>query len=227
MFADHLAASIAAAPLCALDDLVKKAAAAWGAGELDDDSMEKISLAIRARQVEAKSSPAALQTFQRPAGLFPKRSRQGSPKSPEKIDRRRTLGTSSTLPPTLRARFTLGEVAVLTVIIMDVRLKGYCDASVAEIGQRAGCCRTLVRNAIRMASTLGLIAVMERPRRGAKNLTNRITVIGAELKAWIDRGPKLNRGQKTNPLRRDSAFRGEEAAKLKPYPTAMRRRHGT
>ena len=107
---------------------------------------------------------------------------------------------------------------------MDVKTKGCCDASIAEIGTRAGCGPTLTRNAIRMAETLGLIVVTQRPRKGAKHLTNVIRIIGAELKAWIDRGG--HRVQKDKPLQREFAFREERKAKLELSARAMRMGNG-
>jgi hypothetical protein len=202
MFLDQCRAALAAAPVRALDDLAKKAMIAWGEGQLTDEALEEITAAITARRSAAKAAHEPARGVQRVASMFPPRARQRVSKSPERLERRRMLGTSSALPPQLRARFTMGEVAVLAIVLADVRQRGSCDASVAEIGARAGASYTLVRSAIRMAETLGLITVTERPRRGAKNLTNVVRVISAELRLWIARGPKSDRVQKYMPLRR-------------------------
>jgi hypothetical protein len=57
---------------------------------------------------------------------------------------------------------------------------GTCDRNLNEIAARAGACRSLTKQTIRLAEALGLITVQRRPRSGRKHLTNIVRIIRAE-----------------------------------------------
>src|SRR5919202_1051326 len=105
-------------------------------------------------------------------------------------ERRRRLAYSGPLPPRLAARFTVGEAAALKVIADEVRAHGKCDRTLGEIAARAGVGRTTVQNAIRQAVRLGLVAVQERRRPGARSLSNVIRIISVGWRSWLQRGGK-------------------------------------
>src|SRR5919202_1593180 len=105
-------------------------------------------------------------------------------------ERRRRLAYSGPLPPRLAAWFTVGEAAALKVVADEVRAHGKCDRTLGEIAARAGVGRTTVQNAIRQAARLGLLAMQERRRPGARSLSNVIRIVSAEWQSWLERGRK-------------------------------------
>jgi hypothetical protein len=91
------------------------------------------------------------------------------------------------MPPALAAQFTTGELAVLRIVADEVRDKGRCDRTYAELAARAGVGRTTARNAVRTAGRLGFLHIEERPRPGRKHLANVVQVVSLEWRAWLDR----------------------------------------
>ena len=98
------------------------------------------------------------------------------------------------MPPALAARFTVAELAVLRIVGDEVRARGCCDRTIAEIAARAGVGRSTVKNAIREAAELGLVTVAERRRDGQVNLPNVIRVVSREWLAWLAKGPRRGEG---------------------------------
>ena len=94
------------------------------------------------------------------------------------------------MPPALAARFTTGELAVLRIVGDEVRAGGLCGLCLDAIAARAGVCRRLARNAIRLAARLGLLTIQERRREGQKNLPNIVRVISREWLAWLRLGAR-------------------------------------
>lgn len=112
----------------------------------------------------------------------------------ERRKRRRTLGSSSALPDTLRHHYTEGERSVLCVVAGEVRRHGFCDLAIKEIEDRAGVGRTTVQNALHEARRLGHVTIQERrPVRGAKSLTNVVRIASREWEDWVKRGPSAAR----------------------------------
>jgi hypothetical protein len=118
------------------------------------------------------------------------------PRSPDRQasrDRRRTLGSSSSMPPALRAFFTEGQRAVLCIVVGEVKRHGTCTLPYDQIAALAGVCRTTVQTTMHEARRLGLINITERARPGRKNLTNVIRIVSAEWLTWMKRGPRAHR----------------------------------
>jgi len=104
------------------------------------------------------------------------------------------------MPPALASKFTVSELAVLRIVGDEVRERGCCDRTVDEIAARAGTCRTVVKDAIRTAATLGLLTVQERRRQGQKNLPNVVRIVSREWTQWLARGPKSGRPMVPKPI---------------------------
>ncbi len=84
----------------------------------------------------------------------------------------------------------MAELACLRIVADEVRAHGDCSLTIAEIAARAGVCRTSCQNALRAAVRAGMVHVEERRQRGQKNLPNLITIVSAEWRTWLARGPK-------------------------------------
>src|SRR4051794_35857870 len=54
------------------------------------------------------------------------------------------------MPPSLACKFTVSELAVLRIIGDEVRQHGHCARCVDELAARAGVCRSMVKNAVRL-----------------------------------------------------------------------------
>jgi hypothetical protein len=101
------------------------------------------------------------------------------------------------VPSKIATAFTLGEVAVLSIVAGEVRRNGDCRLCVDAIAAQAGVSRRLAQNAIRQAERLGLLNVEARPRPGQKSLTNIVAIVSQEWRAWLRLG--IDRVQKNTP----------------------------
>jgi hypothetical protein len=166
MLTKLLGDAIADAPLRALDDLARDVWRATSNGLIEDDAAQGLAEAIHARRnaVRPVTRPTPATSQPRAWSYFPpKRPQQRSPDRDRSLRRRRRLAASGPMPPTLAARFTTGELAVLRIVADEVRRWGCCALSVPEIAARAGVGQTKVRMAIRGAARLGLATIQERP----------------------------------------------------------------
>ena len=115
---------------------------------------------------------------------------------------------SGVVPAKIAASFTMAELAVLTVIARQCQRAGTCSLPIDAIAALAGCCRTVVKNALRQARLLGLLLVKESRIPGRKSLTNVITIVSKEWLGWLKLGVGVKRVTTT-----DNHFhsRGENA----------------
>ncbi|MHC2021456.1 transcriptional regulator [Methylobacterium sp. CM6247] len=174
MFQDEIRRAIEAVPRLRLPEVAAAMYGAFTEGRISEVELEALAALIEAR----KSIPAP--SLRKSVGS---RSR-----SPEWIERRRRHGGSGALPPNLREKFTQGERAVLTVISVEVAKSGRCDLPIKRIGDLAGVGPTTVRNAIREAQRLGLVAVEIRRVAMWRNLPNVITIVSPDWLAWSRMG---------------------------------------
>ena len=181
MFAEEIRRAILAAPLTGLDALSKGIWQAYGAGALDDVEAGALCELIAARRAVSKEVAQAPR-------------RVGSrPRSSASLERRRSWTASGWLPPAIAARFTMGEAAALAVIVAEAAKAGRCGLPIGAIAARAGVCATTVRNAVREARRLGLVAVEERRLSYARSLPNLITIAGRELALWVRTRSRVER----------------------------------
>lgn len=174
MFVDELRRVIETAPRNGLPDVAK---ALWGAvadGQIAETDAEILSGLIDAR----RAAPAP-----RPARRWGTR-----PRSPASIERRRRWAASGALPVGLAAQFTIAEQAVLAVVAGEVMKHGRCTLFIGHIAALAGVGETSVRNALRQAKQLGLVAIEIRRVTAWRNEANVVTVTSPEWLVWLTRG---------------------------------------
>jgi hypothetical protein len=144
--------------------------------------------AIQPRRTETRPKPL---TAPSGAPRAPARRPQRSPDRQASIERRRRMVGTIAMPPSLAAKFTWGEVAVLRVIGDQVKRHGSCSLYIDAIAAMAGMHRTTVQNALRQARRLGLITVEERrPPGRRKSLNNIVRIVSEEWLTWLRRGPR-------------------------------------
>lgn len=116
----------------------------------------------------------------------PPRHREGRHRQrrPRTVARTR-LAMSGFLPPIVAAGFTAAEIAVLTVIAMECRTRGFCILTLAELGRRSNACRTTCQNAIAWAARWGWITVKQRRIAADRNMPNLIKIIAPVWIAWL------------------------------------------
>lgn len=224
MDVEGLRRAIAAAPRTGLDALAKDVCAAWDAGRLSDDDASDLWSRVAARRAPPAPAPAAA----------PRRT--GSrPRSPASVERRRMWSAGGWMPPAIQARFTGGEAAALAVVLHEIARSGRCALPVGAIAGRAGICATTVRNALREAVRLRLVAVEERRVAYDRSLPNLITIVSRDLALWVrtrarvearggwvqdsdaDPQPSLNLSwSSAAPAARDLACRGAEGTGSAP-----------
>ena len=78
---------------------------------------------------------------------------------------RRFLAATVVVPPSMAERLNTDALAVLAVIRDEAKATGKCELLVAQIAERANIGRAKVRAAIRLAESLGAIAIEEMPER--------------------------------------------------------------
>jgi hypothetical protein len=171
----------------------------WPAREISDHEAQFLTEAISKRKpARATITARAVSSLNcRSVSRFtprPCRKRLTDEERTKRRRRKRMLGGSSAMAETIREHFTEGERAAMCIVAGEVKMRGICDLSIDEIGDRAGVGRTTVQNAMHEARRLGLLQIIERPQRGAKHLTNIVKIISAEWLAWIKRGPSAARG---------------------------------
>jgi hypothetical protein len=195
MFADQLAAAIEAAQsAAALDHLSRAIWQGVAAEAIADADAQRLAEMIQARRTAARAVAEGQGGRGGRPSIFPPRRPQRAPVRAVSIARRRHLAASGPLPPTLASRFTTGELAVLKIVADEIRTKGTCERTLAEIAARAGVCRSLVQNALRRATEELLLTVEERRLTGQRNLPNRVQIVAHEWLTWLQRGPRPTKG---------------------------------
>ncbi len=116
----------------------------------------------------------------------PVQRRVGSrPRTDASMERRRSWAAGGWMPPQIAARFTLAEMAVLSVVAQVSSQKTACELPLEQIAALAGVCRSTVKNALRHAQGLGFIRVEERRLSAWRNAPNRVTIVSPEWSAWL------------------------------------------
>jgi hypothetical protein len=192
MFINALAGAIDAAHPKQFDYLSRQLWQAHAAGHIPDDNAQGLAERLHRRRSESAVAQGSLFQVQGlPASgqnaprAFLRARAQFSPDRRRSIERRRRLAASGPMPPAMACLYTVGELAVLSVVADEIVAHGCCDRSLAELAARAGVCRKLAQLTLRMAARDGLITVQRRPRPGRKNLTNVVRIISAEWSAWL------------------------------------------
>ena len=220
MFVDQMANAIVnARTLTRLDHLSKAIWQGLVAQAVSDDQAQQLAELIHARRIIVRGDIKPVGIPPGRPSIFPPRRLQRPTLRPIAIARRRHLAASGPMPPSLACRFTVGELAVLRIVGDEVRERGQCDRTLAEIAARAGVSRTTAQNALRAAAAMGLVTIEERRRQGQVNLPNIVRVVSREWMLWLTRKEDRaktaegegGRVQKSRPHGQERGFRRGEA----------------
>jgi len=173
MFAEQLRQAVEASPRAGLTHVSSLLWRAHAAGSIADDDAQALAELIEAR----KDVPAPGRPVQRRVG--------SRPRSSASMARRRSWAAAGHLPPTVAARFTLGEQSVLAVVAAEVRQRGRCSLHINHIAALAGVCRSTVKNGLRAAAALGMIRVNVRRLTAWRCDSNVVTVLDPGWLAWL------------------------------------------
>ena len=182
--AQQLADAISQANIKNLDEISHTVWKAFGAGHITDIDADRLSGAIDSRR-------AAYQAGRTPRQGRDAKRRSRASRSPDRarsIARRRSIAMSGAVPSPLACKFTMGELAVLSLIAQQVQRRGFCDWPMDRLAACAGVCRTTVRRAMREAQAQGLITVEERRRSYTRSETNIVRIVSPEWRTWLRLG---------------------------------------
>jgi hypothetical protein len=189
MLAEQFTAAAAAARNThAVDEVARLTWRAHAENQLDDAEAEAIGEALQARR-KAFGQGRGLPPTKPALGL--RRQSRREPRSPDRqasIERRRRQAMSGVVPAKIAASFTMGELAVLTIIARQCQRSGVCTLPVDAIAALAGVCRRTVQCALRQARLVGLVLVKERRVPGRRSGTNIVTVISKDWLGWLRLG---------------------------------------
>lgn len=149
--------------------------------------------------------------------------RRLDPNRQASLQRRRRLAMSGPMPPGLACHFTVGELAVMRIVGDECRYRGRCVEFIDAIAARAGVGRSTVKNALRQARKLGLVAVTERRTtaggrgRPPRNDSNVVRVISPAWLAWL-RHTGVKFLTSTDNQRQKEALRGRKSQNLGQGP---------
>jgi hypothetical protein len=179
--------------LAQMDEVSRQLWQGHGSGALGDQEAQSLAERLHGRRSAIREGIRPVGIPAGRASLFPPRRSPVSADKAASRDRRRLLACSGPMPPALAARFTTGQLAVLRIVADEIAAKGVCGLCIDAIAARAGVCRRLAQNAIRLAEGDGLLTIEERRHEGRKNSPNLICVISREWQAWIRRGGNQKR----------------------------------
>lgn len=182
---DHMLKATQNCGIAQLDELMKAFWQQYANGNVTDQDAEILQTAIDHRRTALKN----LVYKPKPMPLLSPPPR--SPRSKERIHRRRRVAQCGAMPPAIACNFTTGEAAALTIILAEIKRCGCCQMYVGQIANMAGVCARTVQRALRTAEALGLIQVTIRKQRMAPNLPNKITLVCTTLNQWISRSGAL------------------------------------
>ena len=169
-----------AAPRAALPAVTAAMWRAFNEGRITEPEAEDLSAMIEARRVCADIGLPAPDRVGRPRRAIGSR-----PRTDASMERRRRWAASGRLPPALAARFTLAEQAVLAMVAAETARRGDCRLAIEHVAALCGVSRSTVKNAIREAQVLGLLAVKERRVTGFRNLPNVVRIVSPEWIGWL------------------------------------------
>jgi hypothetical protein len=188
MLADDIADRIAGACPDEIDGIIKDAWTDHTNGRLTENEIEALDEAARARRTE---TPPKTLSATKSAPRAPARRRQPcrSPDRDASLRRRRRIGYSGVLPAPVAEHFTMGQTAVIRIVLDEIRDHGRCTLPLAIIAARSGTSKSTVRRALRGARDHSILAVRERrsDRPGVLSDTNIVTLISSEVRDWIFR----------------------------------------
>ncbi|MEZ0251742.1 MAG: transcriptional regulator [Methylobacteriaceae bacterium] len=190
MLVDEMRRSIERCELTRLPEVSSAVWKAFGAAAITEGEADELTQLIAARQAAWKAAKAA------PAIPAARRSVGTRPRTSASLERRRKWSASGYLPPAIAARFSPAENAVLAVIAAECGPtgEGTCDLAIAHVADLAGVSETTVRNAIRAAQALGLLAVAERRVAAFRNLTNLVRLYEPAWRSWLRHRAKIAKG---------------------------------
>ena len=172
----------------ALDAITRAIWGACGAGRIAETEAARLDGLARTRRAAISDGGAGGRCRGPGTVRPPKVQRPRSPDRLASIERRRRVAASGAVPPELAARFTQGQVAVLSVVGREAaRGRPVCDWPMDRIAALAGVCRTVAREALRLAQVLGLVRVQERRRRAARSDTNVVAITAKGWWRWLKR----------------------------------------
>jgi len=182
--AQQLADAISQANIKNLDEINQTIWKAFGAGQITDTDADRLAGAVEARRSAYQAGRSSRQS--RGAERRPRASK--SPDRARSIARRRSIAMSGAVPSPLACYFTVGELAVLSLIAQQVKRRGFCDWPMDRLAACAGVCRSTARNALREAQARGLVTVEERRRSYTRSDTNIVRIISPEWRTWLRLG---------------------------------------
>ena len=179
--------------LAQMDEVSRQLWQGHGSGALGDQEAQSLAERLHGRRCAIREGIRPVGTPVGRMSLFPPRRSPVSADKAASRNRRRLLACSGPMPPALAARFTTGQLAVLRIVADEITTKGVCGLCIDAIAARAGVCRRLAQNAIRLAEGDGLLTIEERRHEGRKNSPNLVRVISREWQAWMRRSGSQKR----------------------------------
>lgn len=184
-----LARSLESAEHCQLDGIAKAIWVNHGAGLLSDSEADALFSNVQVQRSAAE--PRSL-------GRLAARVFVGSrPRRPEHVGRRRSWVASGWVPPAVAALVSPAHAAVLSVVAREVFERGVCKLCNAALASIAGVSLSTVKQAARVAESLGLIKRIERRVACDRNLSTVITIEDARWLSWLAHRAKRGGGGKS------------------------------